>query len=140
MMFMKLRQQVLCPLDRACNKLREERHEQCVGEEILLSLQVTPIYIYGIAYCLECVKRDANRQQNVKIRHLPTQTQAVKDGKNRLIYKVKVFEYEQNAEVDYQTCCKYPFLFYPPRLLLSLSPINFEQMNVITVEVSINSA
>lgn len=63
---MKLRQQVFRPFYRPCDKLGEKGDKQGVGEEILLRLNIPPVYIHNIAYGLKGVERDTHRKQYVQ--------------------------------------------------------------------------
>ena len=61
MPLLKLRQQIPRTFNRAGYQLREERHEQRIGQEVMFHLCRLTINVYGIAKSLENVEGNAYR-------------------------------------------------------------------------------
>src|ERR1700754_1570176 len=63
--FMELVEHVLRAFDRAGHQLRIEHDVKRIYQEILFRLLMSPVYFDGIAHCLESVKGQAYRQQDL---------------------------------------------------------------------------
>ena len=91
---LKLRQQILGPLDRACHQLREETDKRTELNNIPGDRHVFPININRIAKRLESIETDADGQNHVQrypvqliMEHMPEQLrQTVRE-------KVVILEY-----------------------------------------------
>ena len=94
-----LNQKVFRALNRPGNKLREKRDKQCIFKQVFLRTDILPVYIHRIAQRLKRIKRNANRQHDIK---RPLQHLQPKPFQKRIHIakrKIKIFKKSQNAQV-----------------------------------------
>ena len=99
----ELRNKVAGALDRSCNKLREEGHEEREEEEILLGLDVAPIYVDNVGEGLERVKRNAYGENKIKGYRRGCSSKVRNQSDNASRKEVEVFIEEQNAKAHYKS-------------------------------------
>ena len=96
----QLGQQMLRPLDGACQKQRKERDEHSVLPEVRAGLCLSLVDVDDIAQGLEDIEGNSHRQHQVQRHRAYGQGNARKQIRQRPAQEIEVFKDEQNAQAE----------------------------------------
>ncbi len=85
--------------DRAGHQLREERDEQSVVEQAAARLEFAAVHVDGVAHALECVERDADRQQHIDGAEVQRTAGCCRDVVGAGDHEIRVLEEGKHAQV-----------------------------------------
>ena len=115
-----LPQEVLRALNRPCDKLGEERHEQRILEEVPLHVDFLPVHVHRVAQRLEDVEGDPHRQKQVKPGLQQLHPEPGEDEVDVFDCKMEILEQEQHRQVqDEAHRHKDPLPAFPLRLAVA---------------------
>ena len=100
----KLWQEMCCPFDRTCNKLREETDECEKGDQIACRFNIASINIQCVAECLKRVKADSYWQYNLQGSFIGRKPHSSNYCNHSVYKKAKVLKYTKQREVYEQAC------------------------------------
>ena len=95
-----------CPLDRACDKLREEAHKRREVDEAVRWLQRATVNVNGIREGLKDVKANAHGQDDFQRRYVHRHACCGPRIDPAIDEEVAVLEITQQAKIDHQRYCK----------------------------------
>ena len=112
MPLIKLFCELIVPCDRSLDDLREERHKQSKLRQIRVGIVFAPVYVDQISCRLECIERDAQRDEDVTLE---------KSYAEHLEVISEILQHYEYTEVYNEHKRKDAFLFLVGRFLESFS-------------------